>query len=231
MTFGIAREKAPGGRKSAMMANASEDIEHFSLLRQGMTDSIGREQGQVQCLGDFERRLIAHFFFSAKVPLQFDIDILATEYFTESAHACGRAFDSALSERMCERPFFASRKANKPPSLFGNFFGRHVAFALSGAQFHARDQAAKILVSHARFYEQWITPAETGCNFGADVSSNGNFCCGKVETGSAVNAVAVEQGDSPHSAFRTHPRQFFRQGCAFKKTERGARVKLDVHQS
>src|ERR1700730_5608473 len=231
MTLGIAREKASGGRESAMMANASEDIEHFPLLRQGMTDAIGREQGQAQCLCNSERRLIAHFFFTAKVPLQFDIDILATEYFTELAHTGGRAFDSALSERMRERSFFASRKANKPCSLFGDLFGRHVAFALSGTQFHARDQAAKILVSPARFYEQWITPAGTGCNFGADVGSNGNLCCGQVETGSAGNAVAGEQSDSPHSVFRTHPGQFFGQGCAFKKTKRGASMKLDVHQS
>ena len=44
-----------------------------------VADAIGGQQRQMQFARDFHGRLIARFFFAAKMPLQFHIDIFAAE--------------------------------------------------------------------------------------------------------------------------------------------------------
>ena len=80
-----------------------------------------------------------------------------------------------MRQRVRQRTFVASGEADEAGGAFGDFFGRDVAFAFSRAQFHARDQAAEILIAGARFDEQRIAPAVGGGDFGADVRANRSF--------------------------------------------------------
>ena len=136
---------------------------------------------------------------------------------------------STLREGVRERAFVTSGEANEASGMFGDFFGRDVSFTLFGAQFHARDQAAEILVSRARFDEQWIAPSGRRCDLGADVGADGNLFCGEMEPRRAVDAVAIEQSHGAHAQFGAESGEFFGHGSAFEKAEGGAGVEFDVH--
>ncbi len=123
MALGIAGEKASGSGEGAVMADAGEDVEDFALRRLRVANAVGREQRQFQLARDFDGGLVAGFLFAAEVALQFDIDIVTAEYFAELLDGCGRGFDSALSEGVCERAFIASGEADEAGGAFGNFFG------------------------------------------------------------------------------------------------------------
>ena len=112
-----------------MVANAGEDVQHFALVRKRMADAIGGQQRQRQFARDLQRRLIARFFLAAEMPLQFDIDILAAEKIAELQDALRRLLHPSLPQRMRQRPFFASGKADQAGGAAGDFFRRNAAFA------------------------------------------------------------------------------------------------------
>src|SRR6185437_5575882 len=153
MALGIPREETSSSGKRTMMANACEDVEHFARRSLCVRDAIGRKQGQTQFARNLHRGLIARFFFTAEMPLQFDIDIVATKNVAESLDAFHSARDSSMDERMRQRSFFAARKTDKANGFLRNFLGRDRTFSFACAQFHVSDKAAKILVACARFDE------------------------------------------------------------------------------
>jgi len=159
MAFGIAREEASGGIQIAMMADAGEYVQHFTLVGKRMAHRIGGHERQRQFARDLPRRLIARFFLAAEMPLQFDIDVLATEEIAKLPDRLRRLRYSALHKRMRQRPFFAAGKANQAGRAAGEVFRSDLALAFFRMQFHVRNQAAKILISGAALYEQWVAPA------------------------------------------------------------------------
>ena len=159
VALGVTGEQASGGGQRAVMAERGKNVEHFSFLRQRVANAVGRQQRQSRGARDFESGLIARLFFAGKMALQFDIDIFAAEKFGEPRNADEPACDSSLRERIRQRPFFAARKTNQACGIAGKFLFFYIAFVFSRAQFHARNQAAKILVSFARGREQRIAPA------------------------------------------------------------------------
>ncbi len=113
--------------------------------------------------------------------------------------------------------------------MFGELFGGDRAFAFRRAQFHARDQTAKILITSPRFGQQRIAKAFNGSNFSPDMRANVIFPRSKMKARRAINSVAIQQ---PHSRKfqRRRPRhQIFRQRSPLQKTESRARMKFDVH--
>src|SRR5437660_1427264 len=165
------------------------------------------------------------------MPLQFDIDVLTAKKIAKLPDGLRRFRDSAVRKRMRQRSFFAAAKANQAGRAIRDVFRENAAFALFRMQFHARNQAAKILISPAAFHEQCVMPPGRRGDLRPDVSFERELVCGEMESRSAIYAVAVEEGHSLHSLFRTDAGQFFRDGGAFEKTESGARMKFGVHQS
>src|ERR1700693_3506888 len=110
------------------------------------------------------------------MPLQFDIYIAASELFAELLNGHHGSFESAaLRERVGQRTLVTAGKANQARCAIGNFFGQNMSLAFPGAEFHARDQPAKILVSGAGFDEDRIAPSGNGSNFRANVSLDRYF--------------------------------------------------------
>ena len=132
--------------------------------------------------------------------LQFDVDIAAAEALAELVDGCGGGFDSAVREGMGERTFVAAGEADEARRAGGDFFGRDVAFAFFCAQFHARDQAAEVLVTRLRFDEQGIAPAFRRGDFGTDMGLERELFGGEMEARGAVDAVAVKKRHGPHAA-------------------------------
>jgi hypothetical protein len=128
-------------------------VKDFARWRLRMRDAIGRKQGQMQFARNFNRGLIACLFFAAEMPLQFDVDIVAAKKFAELLDTFNSAHDSSMSERMRQRPFFTARKTDKANGFFRDLLGRNKTFSLARGNFHASDEAAKILVACARFHE------------------------------------------------------------------------------
>jgi hypothetical protein len=62
MALGVAAQQTPGGGQHAVVAETRKYIQHFSLRRQRMANSVGRQQRQIQFPRDFYRCLIARFF-------------------------------------------------------------------------------------------------------------------------------------------------------------------------
>src|SRR5579872_1272416 len=171
MALGIPREETSSSGKRAMMTNGCEDIEHFARRGLCVRDAIGRKQRQMQFARNLHCGLIAGLFFTAEMPLQFDVNTLAAKNFAELLDALHSLRDSSVDERMRQRSFFAPGKTDKANGLFRDFLGRNRTFSLACAQFHASDETAKILVACTRFDEQWVAPAVSGCDFRADMSS------------------------------------------------------------
>src|ERR1700693_2780122 len=106
---------------------------------------------------------------------------------------------------MRQRPFFTSGEAYKSAGVLDYFPARNISFAFRRAQFHFRDQAAKILIAFARFHEQGVTPAGGGSDFCANVSANLTFIRGQIKTRSAVNSIAIEQSHRLNSILGAPP--------------------------
>ena len=99
------------------------------------------------------------------------------------------------------------------------------------AQFHARDETAKIPIAGSRLREQHITPAIGRSDLRPDVRPQSEFLCSHVKTRRAVHAVTIEQRHGGDFAFGAHTRQFLGRRSAFEKAKCGARVQFDVAQS
>ena len=81
---------------------------------------------------EIQQRLVVRFFVAVEMALQFHVDVLCAEHVEDVlVGTCGEA-DQALGE-------------------FGEFFGSGRAFAFLGAQLHAGDQAAEILIAFSAF--------------------------------------------------------------------------------
>jgi hypothetical protein len=161
-----------------VVANGSENIEHLPLDPRRMRYAVRREQRQAQFSRDLHRRLISRLLFAVKVPLQFDVHILAPKNRDEFPHTLHPAGDASSLERVLERPFFSAGEANEAGHMLRHFFRRDAAFIFRCAQLHASDQAAEVLISRLRFNEDRIAISAGGRDFGADVRANFIFQCG-----------------------------------------------------
>ena len=63
-----------------MLANAGENIQHLPSGRFGILHPIGRDQRQSKFRGEINQRPINPIFAPQKMPLNFDIHILAAEH-------------------------------------------------------------------------------------------------------------------------------------------------------
>ena len=231
MALGVAREQTSGGGQRAVMAQRSENVQHFPFLRQRVAHAVCRQQRQARASRDFERGLVARLFFARKMALQFDVHIAAAKKFREPLNAGDSARDSSVRQRVRQRTFVAARKANQARGIADKFLLVHVAFVFWRAQFHARDQAANVLVSFARRHQQRIAPAIGRGDLRADMRPHGKLLGGQIKSRRAIHAVAIEQRHGAHFMLGAFPGQRFGQRSAFQKTEGGARVQFDVLQS
>ncbi len=230
MPLGIARQQAAGSVECFVIANRSENVECLPIDTRGVRDAIRSQQRQAQTPRDLDSRLIPRFLIAMQMALQLDIYIVAPKNPAKPPHTFDSAFHAATAQRMSQRAFIAAGKADKPGRMFGQLFSGDRAFAFRRAQFHARDQTAKILITGPRFCQQRIAKAFNGGNFSPDVCANIIFPRSKMKARRAINPIAIQQ---PHRRkFKRHsPRhQIFRQGSPLQKTESRSRMKFDVHR-
>ena len=122
-------------------------------------------------------------------------------------------------------------EADEAAREFGQFFRRGRAFALRGAQLHARDEPAEVAVAFAGGRQQHVAGAVGAGDFRADVRAHPGFARRHVKARRAIDAVAVRQPHRRHAVAGAGGDQVFRKRSAFQKTESGAGVEFGVHEA
>jgi hypothetical protein len=127
-------------------------------------------------------------FFALVVALEFGVEMRAAEDIEQAlAGMAGDAEESA--------------------GEFGDLFEGGRAFAFFGAQLHAGDEAAEILIALAGFGEQRVGMAVGAGDFGADMGAQSGLFHRHVEARRAVDAVAVDDGHGGHVEFARRRRR------------------------
>ena len=104
--------------------------------------------------------------------------MLASE---DAGEAVQRFGGVVVLEAARERTFVAAGEAEQAIGEFGEIFERGgglvagLRILRAGAQFHARDEAAQILIAGARFDKQRVTAAILRGDFRADVRLDAGF--------------------------------------------------------
>ena len=132
---------------------------------------------------------------------------------------------------MGERAFVAAGEADQAAVRIFQFCCFDGAFAFCGAEFHSRNQAAKIFVALGGSDQQRIAPAVHASDFRADMRANADFLRGQIKSWCAIEAIAIEQRHGRHAERGAGARQFFGRRSTFEKTESGAGMQFDIHQS
>jgi hypothetical protein len=150
VTLGIAGEQAASGHQCALVADGGEDVAEFAVARRGIADAVGGEDRKMQVAGDFEGDAVAGFFFAMIVALQFDVDVVVSEDAGEAIdHAMGFG-GASFFERGGERAFIASGEADEAGGMMFEFVLEDGAFFFAlGAQLHAGDELAEVLIAGA----------------------------------------------------------------------------------
>ena len=147
VTLGVAGEQASGGGERTVMADGSEGVREFAGFGDGVVDAVGRQQREMECLGQIDRNAIAGFFFAVEVALEFDVNILGAEDGDELIDLFSGFLCAALLQGCGERAFVTAGKADQAFGVFFEFLCRDGALAFPSAQLHFGDEPAEVLVT------------------------------------------------------------------------------------
>src|SRR5262245_9087236 len=136
------------------MAQRGENVAEFAFLFGGIRHAIGREDGKLQSMGYFDGDTVAGFFFAVKMPLQFDVNILASEDFDQAKNRSKCFPRTAARERRGKRAIICTCKADKSRGVLFQLIFKNCTFFFRGAQFHFCDQATKVLIASAVLDEE-----------------------------------------------------------------------------
>src|SRR5947199_2454464 len=242
-----------------MVPNRGEHVQDFALLRARITYTISREQRQAQTSRHLDRGLVARLLFAIEMALKLDVDVAAPEDLAQPLDArlpiadCRLPIEnrrlhllqSAIVNRKSaiprpeprtpnpgpERSFVAAAQTDQPGSVLGQLLLGYSTLSFPGAQFHARDEAAEVLIPRARLDQNRIPEALGRGNFGADVSANASLLRRHVKAWSAVDAVAVEERHGRYVQLRAQGDQLLRRRCALEKAEGGSGMEFHVHKT
>ena len=172
MAFGVRLEQAAGLSQRHMVANAGEDVEQLALGRRGVGGGVGRDERNAQTARAFDDGLVGGFLVPPVVALEFGVQVRAAEDLDQPLVGMAGEADHAAGE-------------------FGQFVERGRAFALFGAQLHAGDQPAEVLITFARGRQQRVGVAVGAGDFRADVRADAGLLRRHVKARRAVESVAI----------------------------------------
>ena len=132
-----------------MVADGGEGVAQFAALRDGVADSVGGEQREMQRLSDVDGGAVAGFFFALEMALQFDVDILGSEDADELIDLARASSMPPCCKGRGEWALVAAGQADEACGMFFEFLREDCAFAFFCAQLHFGDQAAEILIAGA----------------------------------------------------------------------------------
>src|SRR5207249_6646061 len=87
MTLGVLGEKFSDEIEVGVLSNTDKNIQDLASVWFGVLHAIGRDQGHAKFRSEINQRAINPIFASQKMPLNFNIDILATERINQTLRA------------------------------------------------------------------------------------------------------------------------------------------------
>src|SRR5581483_5546518 len=181
-------------------------------LGSGVADAAGGQQRDMEPPGGLDHRLIARLLLAVEAPPNFGIDVFLAENFQKSL-----------------QPLASVPQADQSRGVPRQIFDRRGGFVFPGAQLHARDQAAQVLVALPGGGKQRVPASVVRGDLCADMRSNAGSFRRHMKARRSIYAIPVEQRHGGNSQFRAAVRQLFGQRSALEKTKSGAGMKLDVH--
>src|SRR5947209_1620683 len=148
MAFAVAREEFACGGERGVMVHAGEDVEYLAFVCVGVADAIRGEQRQLVCSGECGGGLIALFFFTEEMALQFNEDMVYAEDVHETFEAALCGVNASVAESSGERALLISGEQHESFGVLSELIERCCAESFFDfARFVLRDEAAEIAVS------------------------------------------------------------------------------------
>ena len=165
------------------------------------------------------------------MPLQFDVNMIASEDLHESLGGAHSSFKTACANRLRQRTVFTSGQANK---AFG--IGTQILFGYRCRSFWRtklpfRKKTAEILVSRAIESKHGQRASGRHGDLRANMRPHSCFLSRLMKTCGAINTIAIEQCHGRHVEFMTGVNECFGKGSAIEKAECRCGVEFDVAQS
>src|SRR5438045_170361 len=96
-----------------MITNAGEDVRDLALCARRVTDAIGGQQRELQTPRNSNQGMIACFFITIEVTLQFNIDIVSAENVHEFLCDPVCALRVSVVNSILQWPIFSSSQAHQ----------------------------------------------------------------------------------------------------------------------
>src|SRR5581483_4214342 len=98
VALGVARQKPAGSVENFVMAETGEYVENLARSGPGVAHTVGGEERKIERAGNFDGGLVAGFFCTIEVALQFDINVFAAKNAGETFNGSAGFVCSAVSE-------------------------------------------------------------------------------------------------------------------------------------
>src|SRR6202789_208343 len=247
MTLAIYGKKTSGVIEIRVVAYCREYVENLTLIGCGITNSIGRQDGQLQRLCNADRGLIAPLFLAFIVALNFDIDIVWAEGSSQPLYRLPACLLATACQSGGEWTFIATRQADQPRRVLLQVLPCGGALSLHRLpHLELRDELTEVLIAGLRLAEQrqmsrlWdmLVWQPCGRREARAEAGDGNLCsymrgdsvsfCAGMKARGAVDAVSVEKSHPWHLEFYGSLDQFLGLGCPFEKAEGAGGMKLYI---
>jgi len=196
----ICAEQSSGVLERALVSRGEKYIEHRTLFLAGSANAIRRYRRQSQPICHRQQYLIASLFRTLLMPLQFDVEILPTEYLSKLCETLLSNLHAVVRKPSSQWTIFTASQADQPLRELAEIVERCRTFCLRRlTHLEARDQLTQILITDLRSTEQnnarWIaglrrTPIAHG-NLRANVRSNAEALRRRMKARGTVDTVAI----------------------------------------
>ncbi len=225
----VRQEPAAGVIEIGLLADAREDVGERATLRAREERLVGRDQRHAGRARERHQPLEDLLLLAAVVALDFDEAARAPEERHQPVQDPARADVVAGRQPPRERAARAAGEAHEPRGARLEVVERQRGRPFRGPELHARDQAAKVLVSLAVFHQERQARAVGQGDLAADDRLHARLHGGASQPGRPVHAVAIHQRDGGHVEARRFGGERFGMLGAFEERERRLRVQLDEH--
>jgi hypothetical protein len=146
----VGGEEAAGVVEVDVMADGGEEVEDFAVVRFGVADAVGGDDGDLERAGEAEGGLVAGFLIAELVALELDVDIVAAVEVGELFEEGAGCWFASRGEGGGEWAFVAAGKADEAFGILGEVVEGGGAFGFGGlAHFELRDELAEVLIAGA----------------------------------------------------------------------------------
>ena len=138
--FRVRRQQPPRPFDRRLVADAREHIEERPLDGFGEADAVGRDERHMEGRREIAQHAVGGLLLAQEMPLQFQAHVRAPEHAHQAVHQAAHAVPAGHQRLAADDRDETAREAVQ-------FLEAQRALSFRRAQFHAREQAAEVLVA------------------------------------------------------------------------------------